>query len=148
MNGNKKEVGPIRRPIKALFVDDQAEDLYVPYKDIMEKVMDGEIEFISSAQEALKILEKQANNGFLPDIIVTDLGMPEMSGFELIKAIRKHQDPRINSLPFCVITGFLKESERSQLEELGIKRIFNKGLIRYNSQEIRWAWEESKKPSS
>lgn len=141
--GNIKEKEPIRRPIKALFVDDQVEDLYLSYKWSLEKGMEGEIEFVSSAKEALEILEKQAKNGSLPDIIVTDSSMPGMSGLEFIRTIKNHQNPRINSLPVCVIAVVLDESEKSQLEELGIKNIFNKGLITYNSHQIRRAWEES-----
>lgn len=141
--GNIKEKEPIRRPIKALFVDDQVEDLYLPHKWSLEKEMEGEIEFVSSAKEALEILEKQAQNGSLPDIIVTDLYMPEMSGFEFIKTVRSHHNSRLNSLPFCVMAVLLEDSEKSQLKELGVKMILDKGLIVYDSYQIRRAWEES-----
>lgn len=38
-------------------------------------------------------------------IVFTDLVMPEMDGFELLKKIRTHKDSRINSLPVIVMTG-------------------------------------------
>ncbi len=38
-------------------------------------------------------------------VVFTDLVMPEMDGFELLKAIRTHTDQRINNLPVIVTTG-------------------------------------------
>lgn len=142
----KIERAPIPHSFKALLVDDQVDMFFKPRlkKEQIEAGMRGKVEFASSAQEALEILERQAQNGSLPDIVAIDFYMPEMGGLDLIKAIRKHGNRGVRLLPVCVIAGLLGESEKSQLEKLGVKRILNKGLIVANAHEIRWAWEESK----
>jgi len=87
-------------------------------------------------------LERKAENGSLPDILVIKFYMLGVNGLELIRAIKGYPDSRLNLLPICVLAGYVKESERAQLEELGIE-IFNIALIKENLQQIRWALEES-----
>jgi len=70
-----------------------------------------------------KILEKsgfevfEAYNGIMglkkfleisPDIVVTDLAMPEMDGFEMISKIRE----RDSSIPVIITTAYREEAER------------------------------------
>jgi len=54
----------------------------------------------------------EAHNGFqavekasetVPDVIVTDLGLPGIDGFELCR--RLHLDPELSRIPFVAITG-------------------------------------------
>lgn len=143
MGRYKKEVEPIL-PIRTLWIGDlQIEELFMPYQRRMEELLKGEIEFISNPQEALGILEKKAENGSLPDILVIKSYMSGMKGLWLIKAIKDHPDSRVNSLPICVLAGYLEKSEKDQLEDWKI-RTFNIALIKENLQQIRQALEESK----
>ena len=43
----------------------------------------------------------------IPDFIVLDVSMPEMSGKEFVLELNKRavKDPRLNSIPFVVMTG-------------------------------------------
>jgi len=64
--------------------------------------------------EGLEVLE--ARNGLhalqqlmrtpLPDVILLDLAMPLMSGFEMLDL--KKEDPRIRSIPVIAVTAFEK----------------------------------------
>lgn len=42
-------------------------------------------------------------NGLRPDVIVSDLTMPKMTGFELFQHVRN--DPQWASIPFIILTG-------------------------------------------
>ena len=53
---------------------------------------------------------KQLNTGNAPDVCITDINMPEMNGFELVKALREKW-PDIKIIAFS-ITGGQRESER------------------------------------
>jgi len=91
-------------------------------------------------------LERKAENGSLPDILVIKFYMLGVNGLELIRAIKSRQYSRVSLLPICVLAGYLEESEKAQLEELGV-RIFNIALIKDDPYQIRRAWEESKSPN-
>jgi two-component system chemotaxis sensor kinase CheA len=53
----------------------------------------------ASASEALEMLE----NGRRFDVIVSDIEMPEMNGFEFAEAIRRH--PRLRSMPILALSS-------------------------------------------
>ena len=46
-----------------------------------------------------------------PDVVLTDLGMPVMDGWELIEAIRRHPDDDIRRIPIAVLSGHLRPGD-------------------------------------
>lgn len=58
----------------------------------------------TNGAEALHIL-----SSVLPDLIVTDLMMPKMTGSELITAVKQH--PRMARIPLVVLAGRKSASE-------------------------------------
>ncbi|KAM3106539.1 PAS domain S-box protein [Phormidesmis sp. 146-33] len=68
----------------------------------------------SSAQDALKQLN-QAN----PDVIVSDVGMPELNGYELLQQIR--QDLNLTT-PVIALTAYATEDDQQQALESGFDR--------------------------
>lgn len=52
--------------------------------------------------EAYEVLERKA-----PDAVILDLNLPNMSGFRLLKLLRR--DPRWNRIPLIVATAFAFE---------------------------------------
>ncbi|MDJ0806960.1 MAG: EAL domain-containing protein [Gammaproteobacteria bacterium] len=62
-----------------------------------------------------------------PDLIISDLLMPNMDGFTLCRSIRGI--PQLNSVPFVVYTGTYTESRDEQLAlKLGANRFLTKSL--------------------
>jgi CheY-like chemotaxis protein len=82
-----------------LFVDDEAPIL----KSIRREFFDTEFTtfFASSGKEALKLLRENMNI----DVIVSDLMMPEMNGYELLKSV-KELYPNIIRI---VLSGYAEE---------------------------------------
>jgi len=56
------------------------------------------VESATNGQEALEVLKKVR-----PDIIVTDMQMPKMSGSELITAVKSQ--PALASIPIVIVAG-------------------------------------------
>jgi CheY-like chemotaxis protein len=55
-------------------------------------------------------------NNFSPDLILLDLMMPKMDGFDFIEEYRKHPD--WHSIPIVVVTAkILTKSEKTKLED-------------------------------
>ncbi len=64
----------------------------------------------SSGDEALRILEREQ-----PDLVLTDIWMPGMSGPELAREIRKH--PRFRDLPVVAVTADIEVGTNFALED-------------------------------
>jgi chemosensory pili system protein ChpA (sensor histidine kinase/response regulator) len=63
--------------------------------------------------DALQLLDEQP-----PDVILLDIEMPRMDGFEFAKTIKS--DPRYASIPIIMITSRTAEKHRSRAAELGV----------------------------
>jgi signal transduction histidine kinase/ActR/RegA family two-component response regulator len=63
----------------------------------------------ASAREALAEIEKAP-----PDVIVSDIGMPEMDGYELIRNVRAQKAKRIGDTPAIALTAFAREGDRAR----------------------------------
>jgi CheY-like chemotaxis protein len=88
----------------------------------------------SSIAKALKangyeVLE--AENGALglamilkhsPDIVISDLLMPEMDGFELLETLRSQG----SAIPVIIMSADIQETTRSRVLELGARTLLNK----------------------
>jgi signal transduction histidine kinase/DNA-binding response OmpR family regulator len=85
------------------------------------------VQAAESSQEAIGIIEKSP-----PMLILLDLMMPEMDGFEVIKKLRYH--PQWQLIPIIVITSVeLSTSEYAQLSKQ-VQNIFQKG--KYELQDL------------
>jgi CheY-like chemotaxis protein len=77
---------------------------------------------VSSAghgKEALRLLEKK-----VPDAIITDLLMPEMDGFEFVKAVR--EQPRWNAIPILVFTAVPPQENMEKILKIGANAYLKK----------------------
>ena len=61
----------------------------------------------SSAEDALRVLETE-----LPDVILTDLGMPQVDGFQLIERIKGHRNPLVRHVPAAALTAYARSDDR------------------------------------
>ncbi|MFZ0492351.1 MAG: response regulator [Acidimicrobiia bacterium] len=52
-----------------------------------------------------------------PDLVVLDIGLPEMDGWEVLDRLRS--DPRTNSLPVLVLTAHAEEESRKRANDGG-----------------------------
>jgi CheY-like chemotaxis protein len=75
----------------------------------------------SSAVEALRILR---DGRLAVRAVVTDLNMPRMDGFELIKRIR--EDGTLHATPIIVISGDTDPATPDRIAKLGVSAFFTK----------------------
>ena len=83
-------------PAVALVVDDSMLIRYTVCRFLEERGF--AVEAATNGEEALQILERVH-----PDLIVTDMQMPKMSGSELISALKKN--PETASIPIIIVAG-------------------------------------------
>ena len=83
-------------PAVALVVDDSMLIRYTVCRSLEERGF--VVESATNGLEALQILER-----LQPDVIVTDMQMPRMSGSELITELKKN--PRTATIPIIIVAG-------------------------------------------
>jgi CheY-like chemotaxis protein len=83
-------------PAVALVVDDSMLIRYTVCRSLEERGF--AVESATNGAEALQILERVR-----PDLIVTDMQMPKMSGSELITALKKN--PATSGIPIIIVAG-------------------------------------------
>ena len=94
---------------------------------LLEQIVKGlkqseEIEIVGVAKNGQEELEyiKQ----FCPDIVITDIEMPKMTGVEVIEIAKDFENPP----EFIVITGGASSEIMKKLYSLPVRNIFNKPL--------------------
>ena len=88
-----------------LVVDDDPDVLFALAETLSEEGYD--VHCAGDGIEALESIEQRR-----PDLIITDLLMPTMTGFELLGAL--HDDPNLASIPTLIVTGTrLPEAQRA-----------------------------------
>jgi CheY-like chemotaxis protein len=75
----------------------------------------------ASAVEAMRILDSGDAH---VSVIVTDLNMPRMDGFELIRRVRA--DRRLANLPIIVVSADTDPTTPTRVAELGVDAFFPK----------------------
>jgi CheY-like chemotaxis protein len=115
------ESSPVSVNKTILVVDDEA-----PMRELLRQQLNAEGYRVREARygrEALAMVKKQ-----LPDLIILDVKMPEMSGFEV--AYRLKHNPKSMSIPI-IILSVVEEQEKAY--RLGIDRYLTKPI---NAQEL------------
>ena len=71
-----------------------------------------DVEVANDGRQALERVERST-----PDLVLTDLLLPEIDGFELTRALRAA--PRTSAVPIVVISGLTEEADRLRALEAG-----------------------------
>jgi PAS domain S-box-containing protein len=78
-----------------------------------------EVRTATSGAQALTMIEQEQ-----PELILSDISMPEMNGYELAQAIRRR--PEWNDICLVAVTGYGQESDKMAAKEAG----FNDHLVK------------------
>jgi PAS domain S-box-containing protein len=100
--------------IRVMAVDDE-EDALGLLRVVLEAA-GAEVVTISSALEALERVAEAR-----PDVMVVDLGMPHMDGFELMARIRASADADVGNIPAAALTAFARSEDRTKALENGFE---------------------------
>lgn len=104
-----------KKKCRVLIIDDD-DGIRAMLQEILE-IDDHEVMAAASGHEALKLLETHSY-----EVVFTDLGMPEMSGWELSQEIKK----RSPGTRVIMITGWGTQLDQQRAVESGIEKIIPK----------------------
>ncbi|OKH43814.1 hypothetical protein NIES2101_29535 [Calothrix sp. HK-06] len=83
----------------------------------------AEVLTVTSASEVLANLES-----FQPDVLVSDIGMPEVDGYALIKQVRALSTDKGGQLPAIALTAYAREGDRERSISSGYQQHVTKPL--------------------
>lgn len=93
--------------LRVLVVEDQP-DARTLIQRLLENAR-AEVKTASSATEGLQLMED-----YTPDVIVSDIGMPGLDGYEFIREVRKRPIARGGRIPAVALTAFARSEDRTR----------------------------------
>jgi PAS domain S-box-containing protein len=104
------QLSPVQLPdltgTKVLAVDDEVDAL-----SLLREVLEAAGAQVTTATSGAAALEKMS--AAKPDVLVADLGMPLMDGFELMNRVRALEDPAIRDIPAAALTAYARSEDRA-----------------------------------
>jgi two-component system CheB/CheR fusion protein len=100
------------RGIRVMLVDDSAESLFLT-RLFLERA-GAKVSDAKSVTEALSKLGRET-----PDVLITDIEMPDQGGFELIEQVHKMLRNEIRSMPIAALSAHLSDMELKKISEAG-----------------------------
>jgi CheY-like chemotaxis protein len=71
---------------------------------------------VDSAEAALHALSRER-----PDVVLADIGMAHLDGFDLIKRIRQSSDPAVREIPAAALTAYARAEDRMKVFQSGFQ---------------------------
>ena len=105
---------PSLRGLKVLVVDDEA-DTRELIREVL-KECGSEVILSRSAAEALEAIEQHK-----PDILISDLGMPDEDGYSLISKIRALPAEQGGQIPAAALTAYARAEDRMRVLRSGFQ---------------------------
>ncbi len=113
--------------VRILLVDD-APDVVLLMKTLLD--LEGAVVSVAiSAREVLDILQREQI-----DLLISDISMPEMDGYELLREVRKM--PRYARLPAIAMSGLSREKDIANAREAGFSAHLGKPVQMERVMEI------------
>jgi len=107
--------------VKVLVIDDEADA-----RELAERILrdaHADVASAASAVEALRMLDSAR-----PDVLVSDIGMPEVDGFDLLARLRTRSIDQGGDLPALALTAFARPEDRQRALDSGFQGYLVKPL--------------------
>lgn len=109
-----EDLSPSRALVpKRILVADDNEDI----RNLISLILTTESYEVLVVDSGAELLAKIA--GFNPDLLLLDVMMPHMSGFEVLESVRALPDANLSSIPIIMITAKSLEADLERATKLG-----------------------------
>lgn len=130
MDINQNQKQPHNQPVKVLLIED---DLIVQrVHTFMLSKMGCRVDIAANGTDALKMASSN------PDykIIFVDIGLPDISGFDVIKQLQAMKNDSIHSAYIVALTGYTGETEEKACKQAGASQIIYKPIVAQTMREL------------
>ena len=113
-------------PEDVLLVEDA--DIHVEFTKLAFETVGDEasLQVARDGETALELLDAAGDRP--PNLILLDLGLPRMSGFEVLQAVRKHRNEHVRRTPVVVLTTSRAPSDVRKAYDLCANSFVSKPL--------------------
>ncbi len=108
--------------IKVLIIEDDPDSREVLH--LLLEQSGAEVTGIDSAREAINFLRN--SNGNLPDVIISDLAMPNEDGYSLIERVRKLTAETGGEIPALALSAFASNDNKDKAYNAGFQKYHTK----------------------
>ena len=110
------------RSATILLVEDDPDDAWLVCKAAQKTLLGIPVFVVPNGQEAVRYLKGEGPYADrraypLPDIVLLDLDIPLLNGFEVLRWMR--EQPRLKRRPVVVLTGSIEDSDAARAYEAG-----------------------------
>ncbi|HYY55893.1 MAG TPA: response regulator [Pyrinomonadaceae bacterium] len=108
------QCAPVLDGLRIMIVDDEADT-----RDMIAaalKQCGAEVKGCESAAEAMAALQS-----WEPDLLISDIGMPEEDGYSLIKKVRQLDEQRYGQIPAVALTAYASPEDRIRILSAGFQ---------------------------
>jgi two-component system chemotaxis sensor kinase CheA len=92
-------------------------------RELMKNIIRSAGYNVEAAADGVEALNKLASQQL--DLIVTDIEMPRMDGFEMTERVKR--DPTLKDIPVIIVTSLFRDEERKRGMEVGADAYIRKG---------------------
>jgi CheY-like chemotaxis protein len=100
--------------VNVLLVDDDSDTLTLMTTALTRR--QANVTAVSSAGEAIRAITTKR-----PDVLVSDIAMPDEDGYGLIEKVRRLENGATQSIPAVAITAYAKEEDRERALSAGFQ---------------------------
>ena len=99
--------------LRILVVDNEADA-----RDLLKRLLvesHADVKVAASVSEAMRIVKS-----YPPDLLISDIGMPEEDGYDLIRKIRESRG-RVRNIPAIAVTAYASTEDKSRAKSAGFQ---------------------------
>jgi len=111
-----------------VLVDDDTTTNYVNQLLLEDLDVTHQILIAHNGEEALELISGNCENGYCPQLILLDINMPVMNGFEFMEAYQRLASKHKQSVVVVMLTTSLNPGDVKRLQEVPINGFLNKPL--------------------
>ena len=111
----RKPVARDLRDVHVLAVDDEADAL-----NLVSEVLQAAGARVSARRDRRR-MRCGSLDADVPDVLVADLGMPAVDGFQFIDRVRRHPNARVREVPAAALTAYARSEDRMKALRAGFQ---------------------------
>jgi len=106
----------MHRVVEILLVEDNADDVRLTMEALKDVQIHHHLTVARDGAEALAVLRSTRHGSPRPDLVLLDLALPRLDGFEVLSTIKR--DPDLRAIPVVILSASSEERDIHRAYEL------------------------------